>query len=510
MAFVERHCYVPEGPLVGRPIVLADFQEAFFYALYDNPHVTRKAILSMARKNSKTATIATIVLVHLVGPEARQNSRINSGARSRKQAAEVYNYAAKMIRLSPSLSKVCRAVPSSKRLVGLPMAVEYEALSAEGKTVHGGSPIVAIVDEAGQIKGPNDDFYEGLTTGQGAHDDPLLIVISTQAPSDADLFSVLIDDAIKSQDQSIVCHLYAAPDDCELEDEAAWLLANPAMGMFRSMADIAEKAAEAMRMPSSESAFRVLFLNQRVAQNSPFVSKSVWMACNGAVVPDFGGLPVFAGLDLSEVQDLTAFVAVAPVDGVWHVRPTFWLPEDGLTEKSRKDRVPYDLWARGGWLETTPGPSIDYEFVGSFIARFVSANDVRKVAFDRAMFRHLKPWLVRGGVDPALFEGDDALFEPFGQGWVSMSPALLALEAALLNGKIAHGDHPVLTTCAANAVVRRDPAGNRKLDKDKSNGRIDGMVALAMAMGVAGTWEATKPAVSVFEMLAQRAREAAA
>ena len=145
MAFVERHCVVPEGPLVGQNIKLADFQEAFFYAVYDNKVPTKKALLSIARKNSKTATIATIVLIHGAGPEAKLNSRINSGARSRKQAAEVYNYASKMIKLSVSLRKICRTVDSAKRIIFLPMNVEYEALSAEGSTAHGGSPVVAIV-----------------------------------------------------------------------------------------------------------------------------------------------------------------------------------------------------------------------------------------------------------------------------------------------------------------------------------------------------------------------------
>lgn len=492
MRFIEKHAVVPEGPLVGQPMRLADFQEAFFYSVYDNPHGTRRAILSMARKNSKTATIAAMVLVHTVGPEARQNSRINSGARSRKQAAEVYNYASKMARFSPTLSNqsICRTTASAKRISGIMLNVEYEALSAEGKTVHGGSPIVAIVDEAGQIKGPHDDFYEGLTTGQGAYDDPLLVVISTQAPTDGDLFSILIDDAIASQDPHTVCHLYAAPEDCALSDQAAWEAANPAIGLFRSRDDVAEKAAEAERMPTSENGFRWLFLNQRIEASAPFVSRSVWQECCGEVVPDFDGLPVFAGLDLSSVSDLTAFVPIAPVGDVWHVRPTFWLPSQGLREKSKADRVPYDTWAKDGFLQTTPGPSIDYRFVAAFLWDFAQENDVRKIAFDRWGWRHLKPLLAEAGFPDDKLEGDKAIFEPFCQGYQSMSPALLALESKLLNAKLAHGGHPVLTMCAANATVQSDPAGNRKLVKPKGGpARIDGMVALAMAEAMAGTWE---------------------
>jgi phage terminase large subunit-like protein len=206
------------------------------------------------------------------------------------------------------------------------------------------------------------------------------------------------------------------------------------------------------------------------------------------VVDSFAGLPVYAGLDLSEVADLTAFVAVAPVDGVWNVKPTFWLPGRGLADKARADRVPYDIWARDGWLQTSPGATIEYEYVAAFLWDFCQANDVRKIAFDRWNWRHLKPWLQKAGFNDAQLD-EGGLFEPMGQGFQSMSPALRDLESAILNKRIAHGGHPVLETCARNAAVQADPAGNRKLSKMKSHGRIDGMVALAMAMSVAGTWE---------------------
>lgn len=484
MRFVETHAVVPEGPLVGRPIRLADFQEAFFYSVFDNQVLTKTAILSMARKNSKTATIACILLVYLVGPEARLNSRINSGARSRKQAAEVYNYAAKMAKQSPTLCNLIRTVPSSKRLIGLPMNVEYEALSADGGTVHGGSAYVAIVDEAGQIKGPHDAFYEGLTTGQGAYDDALLIVISTQAPTDADLLSILIDDSIRSQDQSTVCHLYTAPDGCALDDRRAWAMANPAMGLFRSEVDVENHATKAMRMPSSESGFRVLYLNQRVNMVSPFVSPSVWKACNGQP-SEFDGL-VYGGLDLSATTDLTAFVLTCRMDGVLHVQPFFWMPQDSVQEASRRDRAPYDVWVREGLMNTTPGKVIDYDFVARDIGQICAGLNIARIGFDRWRMDRMKGALERQAVELPL--------ESFGQGFQSMSPALDALEADLLQGNVRHGAHPVLAMCAANAVAVADAAGNRKLDKSKATGRIDGMVALAMAAGV----EAMNAAPAIF------------
>jgi phage terminase large subunit-like protein len=489
IAFIERFCRVPEGRHVGKPLKLLPFQKAFIKAVYGGNRKVRRAYLSIARKNGKSALIACLVLAHLVGPLAVQNSQIVCGARSQKQAGIIYKLAAKMVAMSPELKRLVRATPSQKLLTGLPMNVEFGAISAEAQTAHGFSPVVAILDEVGQVKGPTDAFIEAIETSQGAYEAPLLIAISTQAPTDGDLFSQWLDDAEVSGDDTIVSHVYTAPADCALDDREAWAAANPALGEFRSLEEVQNYAADAARLPSKENSFRWLFLNQRIDASSPFISRTVWQACDGAVVTSFDGLPVFGGLDLSSVSDLTAFVAMAPVGDTWHVRPTFWLPEDGLREKSRTDRVPYDVWAKDGDLETTPGPSIDYRFVAGFLWDFCDAHDVRKIAFDRWGWRHLKPLLAEAGFSEAQLEGDAALFEPFGQGFQSMSPALLALEAKLLNGKIAHGGHPVLTMCAANATLKADPAGNRKLDKMKSHGRIDGMVALAMAEAMAGTWE---------------------
>jgi phage terminase large subunit-like protein len=467
---------VPEGASVGQPIRLAEFQEAYFYAVYDNPAGTRVAYASIARKNSKTATIAMQALCHLVGPEARQNSQIVSGARSREQASQVFNYAAKMVQLSPELSGIVRIVPSGKRLIGIPMNVEYRALSAEGKTAHGLSPALAILDEVGQVKGPQDDFIDAITTAQGAHADPLLIAISTQAATDADLFSLWLDDAKQSADPRIVSHVYAAPADCDLMDEAGWRAANPALGLFRSLDDLTEQARKAERMPSAENTFRNLCLNQRVSTTSPFVSRDVWQSCAGSVL-DFGSAPVWAGLDLSARTDLTALVIVGKVAGVWHVKAHFWTPEDGIRERAHRDRTPYDLWAKQGYLHTTPGATVDYEYVAQDMAAIFAELDVKAIAYDRWRIEILKKELATLGVELPM--------QPFGQGFKDMSPAIDTLESELLNGRIAHGGHPVLTMCAANAVITQDAAGNRKLDKAKATGRIDGMVALAQAFGVA-------------------------
>lgn len=482
IAFIEKYCRVPEGVLLGKPVRLLDFQKRFIIDVYDNPDGTSRAYLSIARKNAKTATIAMILLAHIVGPEAFENSRIVSGARTRKQASEVYNYAAKMVMMSPELRKIIKTIPSQRILIGLPMNVEYQAISADAKGAHGGSPIVAVLDEVGQVRGPYDAFIEAIETAQGAYEGKaLLIAISTQAPTDADLFSIWLDDARNSQDPHIVCHLHSAPADCEFMDRKAWKAANPALGVFRSLTDVEEAAERATRLPTAENTFRWLFLNQRVEASSPFVSRNSWAACEASPL-QLDGHPVYGGLDLSATNDLTALVLGARVDGVWQIHPTFWLPGDGLATKARADRVPYDVWHRTGHLLAAPGKSVDYEYVAEYLRGIFDRHDVKKIGFDRWGWRHLRPWLLKAGFTEAQL---DEHFVEFGQGFQDMSPALRALEAEILNGRVAHGGHPVLTMNMANAVVKSDPAGNRKLAKDKSAGRIDGAVALAMMAGVA-------------------------
>ena len=487
IAFLESMVVVPEGHLVGQPLKLDPFQKRFIRDVYDNPAGTRRAILSVARKNAKTATIAGLVLAHTVGPEAVPNSEIISGARSRDQAALVFRYASKMIQMSPRLRELARIVPSGKRIIGLRHNVEYHAISAEAGTAHGLSPVVAIIDEPGQVRGPQDDFIDAVVTSQGAYREPLLIYIGTQSATDTDLFSVLIDDAIKSKDPRIVCHLYAAPEDADVVDRKAWRAANPAMGRIRSEEDIRQLAEEARRMPSAENTFRNLILNQRVSIFSPYVSRSVWEK-NGAEPQSLRpGVPTFCGLDLSERTDLTALVVSQQIDGVWQDHAFFWTPGDTLADRSRRDRAPYLEWARTGALRVVPGKTVDYERVVVDMAEILDEMDVQAIAFDRWRIDVFRRDAERLGIDFPLV--------PFGQGYKSMSPALEALEADLLNGRRAHGAHPVLTMCAACAVATRDPTGARKLDKSKATGRIDGMVALAMSAGAAQNAEEQKPSV---------------
>ncbi|MDT4868196.1 Phage Terminase [compost metagenome] len=191
---------------------------------------------------------------------------------------------------------------------------------------------------------------------------------------------------------------------------------------------------------------------------------------------------MYGGLDLSARTDLTALVLIGKMAGKWQVRPFFWTPEQGVLERAKRDRAPYDVWVRQGFIRTTPGATVDYEAVALDVAEILADLDVSAIAFDRWRIDLLKKELERIGLELPLVA--------HGQGFKDMSPALDALEAELLNARLAHGGHPVLTMCAANAVTTQDPSGNRKLDKSRRTGRIDGIQALAMAFGAAQSAEA--------------------
>ena len=481
MRFAETHLKVPEGANVGAPLRFEGFQEQFITSILDNPAGTRRAYLSVARKNGKSAVVACILLSFLAGPEAKKNTQIVSGAMSREQASLIFNLAVKMIQQSPELSQVVKIIPSGKRLIGMTLNVEYRALAADGATAQGLSVYLGLLDEVGQIRGPRSDFVDAITTSQGAHESPLLIALSTQAATDADMLSVWLDDAERSKDPHIVSHVYEAPKDCDLLDKEAWRAANPALGTFRSKKDLEEQMNQATRMPSAENSARNLLLNQRVSTVSPFVSKSVWESC-GEQPGDLTGMKVYGGLDLSARTDLTSLVLCGTdSEGARHVQAYFWTPEQGIHERSKRDRSPYDVWAREGFLRTTPGATVDYGFVAAEMGEILADLDVELIGFDRWRIDVFRKELETLGLDFPMIE--------FGQGFKDMSPAIDALESDLLNGRLRHGMHPVLTMCAANAVVTKDPANNRKLDKHKATGRIDGMVSLAMALGVAGSHE---------------------
>lgn len=278
-------------------------------------------------------------------------------------------------------------------------------------------------------------------------------------------------------DKTFAGFVYSAPADCDLLDEDAWLAANPGLPFgLPNVEELRIAAQQAKRIPARESSFRLLHLNQPVAIDGRFIQPADWLACGDEVDVDaLRGARCFGGLDLSSTADLTAFALYFPDHGGASIL-RFWLPDHGLDERERRDRVPYQLWAKQGFLELTPGRAVDRAHVARRVAEIVSAYDCRAVAFDRWRAEDFKKTLNDEGLDVPLV--------PFGQGFKDMSPAVEEFERAVLDRKLAHGSNPMLTWNAASAVVEADPAGNRKLSKAKATGRIDGLVALVMAIGV--------------------------
>ncbi len=477
IAWIETHCRVPSGSMVGQPLTLAPFQRRIVRGIYDAP--CRRAIISFGRKSGKTTLSALLMLVHLVGPQSRQNGRLYSTALSRGQASLLFDLARDVVRQSPDLSAAITVREAAKELACPERGTLYRALSADAGINLGLSPCFIVHDELGQIVGPRSFLYESLESATAAQINPLSIIISTQAPSDTDLLSLLIDDAKRGGDPQTRLFLWEAGPDLDPFSEQALRAANPAWNYFINKAELRRMAADAKRLPSAESDFRNKNLNQRVQQTSPFIAESVWRACAGPVdAAAFTRGPVFMGLDLSARNDLTALAMVArDLSGVWHVRMQFFAPLDGIAERARRDSAPYDLWARQGLIRATPGASVDYATVAQRLCELCDQMDVKVIAYDRWRMDILKGELARLGRELPLKE--------FGQGFKDMGPAIDTLESELLNGKVRHGGHAVLEMCAKHAIVVRDAAGNRKLDKSKATSRIDGMVALAMALGVA-------------------------
>jgi phage terminase large subunit-like protein len=494
--WIEKYCFVPEGKEMGKPMRLRPWQRREILKIYDNPAGTRRAILSFGRKNGKTALAAMLLLVHICGPKAVANSQLFSAAQSREQASILFALACKMIRMHQDLRASLQIKESAKEIHCPELGIKYRALSAEATTAYGLSPVFIVHDELGQVKGPRSNLYDALETATGAQGEPLSVVISTQARNDTDLLSILIDDALAEHDPRTVVSLYTAPQELDPFALDTIKLANPAFGEFLSEREVLAMARDAERMPSREAEFRNLILNQRVEIINPFIQASMWKACGGAVgkLEECG--EVYAGLDLSEVADLTAFVMIGQFDDTWHVDSTFWLPRDGLEVKAMADRVPYDLWANQGLLLTTEGNVVSYEHVAKYLVDAFGKYPIKRLAFDRWNMRHFKPWLLHAGFSEQFIKDH---FVEFGQGVASMSPALRELEELIRGERIAHGNNPVLGMCAANTVIVKDDAGNRKPSKRKSSGRIDGLVALAMAVGVAPLH---KPQIDITTLIA--------
>jgi phage terminase large subunit-like protein len=491
---------VPSGVGAGEPFKMRGWQKQFIYDVYgpdkeNGMRQVRRAVLSLGRKNGKTSLTACLALAHLVVRGiATENGEIYSAATERDQAGIIYRYAAQIVRADPELNSILKCIDSTKRIVNHNNGSFYHALSSESKSKYGFNPTFVIYDELAQA--PNRELYDALDTSMGAREEPLFITISTQSNDPQHILSQLIDDGLSGEDPTTVTHLYEVPMDVEdVYNEECWKLANPALDDFRSLEDLRVMAQRAKRMPSFDASFRNLYLNQRVDAKSPMIPRAEWEACHTEDCKLLDGEEIFLGLDLSGTTDLTAMVAVSANDGD-RVKPWFWKPEDLLRDHEHLDRVPYPLWAKQGVIEAVPGRVINYRYIAKKLGEIDSKYRIIGLAFDRwgiAGFVNaldvegVQAWIDRtaiDGTDQEVDHRDGIRMVPWGQGFRDMGPSLTALEVSILERRLQHDGHPCLTWNISNAITQTDPAGFRKFDKSKARFRIDGAVALAMAIGL--------------------------
>lgn len=443
--------------------------------------IVRTALITMARKNGKTALATYLEAAGLLGPLAEPRGEVYSAASDRNQAARHFRELEAMFLANPRLAERVNIQRFAKKIEvmnGDGAGSIYEALSSDAKKAHSLSPSFVVCDEVAQW--PHRELYDNLVTGTGVREEPLVIVISTMSSDPLHVMSELVrygQDILAGNitDTSFLPIIYTTPEGVDIWDETNWYLANPALGTFRSLEEMRKFAEQAKRIPSRQSVFKNLYLNMPVDADQHFITSEDWNACAGDIDPEsLRGKTCFGGLDLSSTQDLTSLVLYFPESG--DVLPYFWTPKGRIDQHEHDDKVPYREWVRCGYLEAPEGRAIDKLAIVRRIAEITAMFDLKGVAFDRWRFEDLNKLLDDEGIEVNLVK--------WGQGFADMSPAIDVLETSILNRTIKHPKHPILTWNVANAVVTMDAAGNRKLDKSKSVERIDGLIALVMAIGL--------------------------
>ena len=427
--------------------------------------------------NSELA--ATVALLLTCG-DGEERAEVYGCAADRQQASIVFEVAADMVRMCPALAKRVKINASMKRMVYLPTNSFYQVLSAEAYSKHGFNIHGVVFDELHTQ--PNRKLFDVMTKGSGdARMQPLYFLITT-AGNDTRSICYEVHQKAKDilegrkADPTFYPVIYGADESDDWTDPKTWKKANPSLGITVGIDKVRAACESAKQNPAEENSFRQLRLNQWVKQAVRWMPMHLWDKCDFAVNEDeLEGRVCYGGLDLSSTTDITAFVLVFPPgdeNGKYTVLPYFWIPEENMAQRVNRDHVPYDVWERQGYLQTTEGNVVHYGFIEKFIEQLGERFNIREIAFDR--------W---GAVQMVQnLEGMGFTVVPFGQGFKDMSPPTKELMKLVLEQRIAHGGHPVLHWMMDNIYIRTDPAGNIKPDKEKSTEKIDGAVATIMAL----------------------------
>lgn len=482
-----------KGQFHGQPFTLLDWQKQIIRGVFgtmreDDTRQFNRAYVEIPKKNGKSELGAAIALNMLVN-DGEWKAEVYSCAADRQQAGIVFDVAADMVAQNPVLRRKIKVIPSTKRMVYLPTGSVYQVLSSEVKTKHGLNVSAVIFDELHTQ--PTRELYDVMTSGSGdARRQPLFLFLTTAGTNRNsicwEVHQLAMDiQAGRKDDPHFYSALYYLPDDADWTDEANWYRANPSLGHTIGIERVREAFARARENPAEENLFRQLRLNQWVAQGVRWMPMDKWDLCGQHVDPqELEGRACYAGLDLSSTRDLTTMVLVFPPEDEgepYQVLPFFWLPEETLPLRVRQDHVMYDKWAKRGFVNTTEGNVVHYGFIERFIEQLGERFNIREIAFDRWNATHMVQNLEDMGFNMVAF----------GQGFKDMSGPTKELMRLTLEQRIAHGGHPVLRWNMDNVFVRTDPAGNIKIDKAKSTEKVDGAVALVMAMDRALKHKAT-------------------
>ena len=475
-----------KGEFHGQPFHLLPWQERIIRDVFgtvrdDDPTMRQytTAYIEIPKKNGKSELGAAIALNMLINDD-EWKAEVYSCASDRQQAAIVFDVAVDMVRQSPALMKRVKIIPSTRRMIYQPTGSIYQVLSSEVATKHGLNVSACIFDELHTQ--PTRALYDVMTQGSGdARRQPLWFFLTTAGTDRNSICWEVHQKALdilegRKIDPRFYPVLFGLPDDADWTNEENWYRANPSLDHTITIDKVRDAFRKAQETPADENQFRQLRLNQWVKQSVRWMPMDKWDECGGVVDPyALEGRACYAGLDLSSTSDLTALVLAFPPtseDEPYIALPFFWLPEETLSLRVRRDHVPYDQWAKRGFIQTTEGNVVHYGFIERFICELGERYDIREIAHDR--------WNATMMVQ--TLEDDGFTMVPFGQGFKDMSPPTKELMRLVLEHKLCHGGHPVLRWNMDNAFVRTDPAGNLKLDKEKSTEKVDGAVALVMAL----------------------------
>ena len=473
-----------KGKWYGKPFELIDWQERIIRDLFgtikeNGYRQFNTAYIEIPKKMGKSELAAAVALLLTCG-DFEERAEVYGCAADRNQASIVFNVAADMVRMCPALNSRVKILESQKRLIYLPTKSVYQVLSADVSNKHGFNTHGVVFDELHTQ--PNRKLFDVMTKGSGdARNQPLYFLITTAGDDQNSICWEIHQKALdiingRKHDETFYPLIYGAEPDDDWTDPKVWAKANPSLGITVSIDKVHAACESAKQNPAEENSFRQLRLNQWVKQSVRWMPMDKWDKCQADIIEHhLLGRVCYGGLDLSSTTDVTAFVLVFPPDEEFDkyvVLPFFWIPEDNLQTRVKRDHVPYDLWEQQGFLKTTEGNVVHYGFIEKFIEELGKKYNIREIAFDR--------W----GATQMVQNLDELGFTvvPFGQGFKDMSPATNELMRLTLSEQIVHTGHPVLRWMMDNIFIRKDPAGNIKPDKEKSTEKIDGVVATIMAL----------------------------